>query len=248
MSDTEPAVATATLLAQGGGGGAIVPSINPATTYARDRDTYAPIDGRIYSRDHCPNYELPEQTLAALEGAQGCLLFSSGIAAGDALLRALLRPGDCLVLPRLGYFAIRKHAAAHAAHIDVEVEEYADLAELEALLRKRAAAGRVRLVWVETPSNPTWEVVDIGAVATLVGKHCPAAEVAVDATALTPLLCQPLKHGAHYVMHSATKYLNGHSDVVAGAVCCADSSTSGWAAVRSARLMGGAVLGPFEVG
>ena len=112
MSDAEPALATATLLAQGGGGGAIVPSINPATTYARDRDTYAPIDGRIYSRDHCPNYELPEQTLAALEGAQGCLLFSSGIAAADALLRALLRPGDCLVLPRLGYFAIRKHAAA----------------------------------------------------------------------------------------------------------------------------------------
>jgi cystathionine gamma-synthase len=112
MPDAEPAVATATLLAQGGGGGAIVPSINPATTYARDRDTYAPIDGRIYSRDHCPNYELPEQTLAALEGAQGCLLFSSGIAAADALLRALLRPGDCLVLPRLGYFAIRKHAAA----------------------------------------------------------------------------------------------------------------------------------------
>ena len=189
MSDTEPAaataVATATLLAQGGGGGAIAPSINPATTYARDRDTYAPIDGRIYSRDHCPNYELPEQTLAALEGAQGCLLFSSGIAAADALLRALLRPGDCLVLPRLGYFAIRKHAAAHAAHIDVEVEEYADLAELEALLRKRAAAGRVRLVWVETPSNPTWEVVDIGAVATLVGKHCPAAEVAVDATPIS---------------------------------------------------------------
>ena len=58
----------------------------------------------------------------------------------------------------------------------------------------------------------------------------------MDATALTPLLCQPLKHGAHFVMHSATKYLNGHSDVVAGAVCCADSSTSGWAAVRSARL------------
>ena len=58
----------------------------------------------------------------------------------------------------------------------------------------------------------------------------------MDATALTPLLCQPLKHGAHYVMHSATKYLNGHSDVVAGAVCCADSSTPGWAAVRSARL------------
>ena len=67
----------------------------------------------------------------------------------------------------------------------MEVEEYADLAELEALLRKRAAAGRVRLVWVETPSNPTWEVVDIRAVATLVGKHCPAAEVAVDATPIS---------------------------------------------------------------
>ena len=65
----------------------------------------------------------PEQVLATLEGAQGCLLFSSGIAAADAMLRALLKPGDCLVLPRLGYFAIRKHAAAHAAHINVEVRE-----------------------------------------------------------------------------------------------------------------------------
>ena len=117
------ALSPATLLAQGGGGTAIVPSINPATTYSRDRDTYAPIDGRIYSRDHCPNYDLPEQMLATLEGAQGCLLFSSGIAAADAMLRALLKPGDCLVLPRLGYFAIRKHAAAHAAHINVEVRE-----------------------------------------------------------------------------------------------------------------------------
>ena len=78
-----------------------------------------------------------------------------------------------------------------------QVEEYTDLADLEAVLKKRAAGGGgVRLVWIETPANPTWEVVDIGAVAALVGAHCPAAEVAVDATALTPLLCQPLKHGA----------------------------------------------------
>ena len=225
---------SATLLAQGGGGAEIVPSINPATTYPRDRDTYAPIDGRIYSRDHCPNYDLPEALLATLEGAEGCLLFSSGIAAADALLRALLKPGDCLVLPRLGYFAIRKHAAAHAAHINVEVEEYTDLADLEAVLRRRAAGGGVRLIWVETPANPTWEVVDIGAVAAL-AKLVPGAQVAVDATALTPLLCQPLKHGAHYVMHSATKYLNGHSDVVAGAVCCADSASAGWAAAQHAQ-------------
>ena len=77
------------------------------------------------------------------------------------------------------------------------MEEYSDLTDLEDVLKKRAAGGGgVRLVWVETPANPTWEVVDIGAVAALVGAHCPAAEVAVDATALTPLLCQPLKHGA----------------------------------------------------
>ena len=238
MSDD--ALAPGTLLAQGGGGAEIVPSINPATTYSRDRDTYAPVDGRVYSRDHCPNYDLPEQLLATLEGAQACLLFSSGIAAADALLRALLKPGDCLVLPRLGYFAIRKHAAAHAAHINVEVEEYTDLTELEAVLKKRATDGGVRLVWVETPANPTWEVVDINAVAALVRTHCPAAEVVVDATALTPLLCQPLKHGAHYVMHSATKYLNGHSDVVAGAVCCADSSSAGWTA--SLRMVRRVVL------
>ena len=75
------------------------------------------------------------------------------------------------------------------------MEEYTDLTDLEAVLKKKAG-GCVRLVWIETPANPTWEVVDIGAVAALVGTHCPAAEVAVDATALTPLLCQPLKHGA----------------------------------------------------
>jgi len=239
----------ATYLAHAGGGDEVVPAIIPATTFARDRDTYAPIDGRIYSRDHCPNYVQPEQLLARLEGAQECLLFASGMAACDVLLRAILKPGDCLVLPRAAYFNIRVHAAAHCAHFGIDVEEYTDLAELEQVLVRRAAdasLGGVRLVWIETPANPSWVVMDIARVAELTRTHAPGAEVVVDATSLTPLLCRPLDHGAHYVMHAATKYLNGHSDVVAGALGCADQASAGWAAVKRMRCMGGAVLGPFE--
>jgi cystathionine gamma-synthase len=103
--------------------------------------------------------------------------------------------------------------------------------------------GKTRLVWIETPANPTWLVTDIAAAATIA--HQAGAKLAVDNTAASPVLTRPIEHGADIVMHSATKYLNGHSDVLAGALVTSRDDEF-WKRVKAVRTMGGAVLGPFE--
>ena len=240
----EPRLRPETLAAQALGwddpaSGAIVPPIQPSTTYAR-----APGDrgraGRMYTRDANPTYDQAEALLAALEGGESCLLFSSGMAAASTLFQAL-GPGDHVVLPEVMYHGVRTWAKAHGAHWGLEFDFVpgGDLAALEAAMRP----GRTRLVWVETPCNPTWEVTDIAAVAAIA--HAAGARLAVDSTAATPVLTRPIAHGADVVMHSATKYLNGHSDVLAGALVTARDDGP-WARVRALRHDAGAVLGPFE--
>ncbi len=217
----------------------IVSPIHVATTYERGTDGTYP-GGRIYSRADNPTYDTPEALIAALENAKAALLFSSGQAASAAVFQAL-NPGDGAVVPRNMYWAFRKWLLEFAAPrgLRVELYENSSLDDLAAKVR----SVKPRVIWVETPANPTWDVTDIAAAAALAREA--DAVLAVDNTVGTPLLTRPVELGAGLVMHSATKYLNGHSDVIAGALATAADDEL-WQRIRYVRGAGGAVLGPFE--
>jgi cystathionine gamma-synthase len=219
--------------------GAIIPPIHPSTTYERDADLgYS--RGACYSRADNPTYAVAANTLTALEGGAASLLFASGMAAATAVFQAL-DPGDHVVAPSIMYWALRAWLLGAATRwgLDVELVDTADLAAVKAALRP----GKTKLVWLETPANPLWIVSDIAAIADLA--HGAGARLAVDSTIATPVLTRPLALGADLVMHSATKYLNGHSDVVAGALTCAREDDF-WARIGLAQAQNGGVLGPFE--
>jgi cystathionine gamma-synthase len=220
--------------------GGIVPPIQLSTTYARD-DHYQLIGGRTYARDENPIFETVERVLAALEGGTGALVFASGMAAATSAIRSLVAPGDHIVTARVGYFAIRNWIERFGATwgVAVDVVDTTDLAAVRGALRP----GKTKLVWFETPANPTWDVADIAAISELA--HAAGARVAVDSTCATPVHTRPLALGADLVMHSATKYLGGHSDVLAGALVTARDDDS-WAAIKQTRHDEGAVLGPVE--
>ena len=152
-----------------------------------------------------------------------------------------LAPGACALVPRNMYWAFRKWLLEFAAPWGLAIEFY-DNASIDDLAEK-ARARRPRLIWIETPANPTWDITDIAAASAIAREV--GAIVAVDSTAATPLLTRPLELGADLVMHSATKYLNGHSDVIAGALATARDDEL-WQRIRYLRGGGGAVLGPLE--
>ena len=217
----------------------IVPPIHTATTYERGADNTYP-GGRVYSRADNPTYDQAEALIASLEDAAAAMLFASGQAAAAAVFQSLA-PGDRVLAPRRMYWALRKWLLEFAVPWGLEVELYenASIDDLATKARER----RTRLIWIETPANPTWDVTDIAA-AGEIGRQANAL-VAVDSTAATPILTRPLELGAQIVMHSATKYLNGHSDVIAGALATSRDDEL-WQRIRYARGGGGAVLGPFE--
>ena len=231
----------ATLAAQGVGATTmphrdIVPPIHMASTFERDPDGSLP-GGRIYARDLSPAYDPAEALLCRLEGGAAAALFASGMAAASAVLLAL-KPGMRIVAPRDMYWSLRNWLVSFTGNWGLTLDFYADSDELAALLARPAD-----LVWVETPANPTWEVLDIAQAA---GRaHAAGARLVVDSTVSTPVFTQPLALGADIVMHSATKYLNGHSDVVAGALITR-AEDDFWSRIRTARQNGGAVPGPFE--
>lgn len=218
----------------------LVPSLHPSASYERAPDGSYP-GGHSYSRDQNPTFDAPEALLARLEGGEQALLFASGMAAATTVFETLPR-GAHVLIPRCMYWTIRGWLRALHERGAVEVGEYdgTDPDDLGARLRP----GRTALVWVETPSNPLGEITDIAAVSERA--HEAGALVVADGTAATPALCRPLSLGVDIVMHSATKQLNGHADVLAGALVCADASTPTWAAIQHERGYRGAVLGPFE--
>jgi cystathionine gamma-synthase len=218
---------------------AVIPPIHLSTTFERAADGSFP-DGRGYIRTDSPTVEHPERLLAALEGGETALVFSSGMAAGMTVFRTVLRPGDHAVIPEAMYYALRVGVLEWAARWGVEVDQV-DMSDLEAL-GTILQAGRTRLVWVETPANPSWEVTDIAAVAGLA--HRAGALVVADSTVATPVLTRPLELGADLVMHSATKYLNGHCDVLAGALVGRHGEL--WRHLADARRVDGAMPGPFD--
>ena len=244
MPTDQPKLHPETLAAQGMGEVAdpyrdIVPPIYVSTTYERGADGAFP-GGRVYSRADNPSYDPAEALIASLEGAAAALLFASGQAAAGAVFQALT-PGACVLAPRHMYWALRKWLLEFAVPWGLALEFYdnASLSELAALTQRL----RPRLIWIETPANPTWEITDIAA-ASAIGREAGAI-VAVDSTTATPLLTRPLELGAHLVMHSATKYLNGHSDVIAGALATAHDDEL-WQRIRYLRSGCGAVPGPVE--
>ena len=243
MSDT-PCLHAETRAAQAGGfldpvDGSLVPPIRPGTTYARDTD-YALPAGLSYARDHNPTFTHAERLLADLEGGAEALLLPSGMAAVASVFRTLA-PGDHVLAPRAMYYGVRRWLTGFGRRWGVAVEFYpsGDEEQIAALLRP----GQTRLVWAETPANPSWEVTDLARAATLA--HEAGAQLVVDSTVATPVHTRPIEHGADIVMHSATKYLNGHGDVVAGALVCAAPDPR-WAAIRADRAEAGAIPGPFD--
>ncbi|HYD68710.1 PLP-dependent aspartate aminotransferase family protein [Azospirillum sp.] len=219
--------------------GAVIPPIHPATTYIRDPDN-AYSRGRVYARADNPTFDAAAQTLSALEGGADTLLFASGMAAATAVFQAL-DPGDHVVVPTVMYWALRNWLHGFATRWGVRVQGV-DTSDLDAL-RAAVRPGETRLVWVETPANPLWTVTDIAAAAQIA--HAAGARLAVDSTVATPVHTRPLDLGADVVMHSASKYLNGHSDVIAGTLTTARKDEA-WGRIKAVQTQVGGIIGPFE--
>jgi cystathionine gamma-synthase len=213
--------------------------VHIATTFARDTDNQYR-RGYCYGRADNATVRQVEGVLAGLEQGAASLLLASGMAAATTAFLALQRPAH-VVAPTVMYWGLRQWLTEEAPGHGLDVT-FVDAGDTDALGRA-IQPGRTRLVWVETPSNPTWAITDIAEAARRA--HAAGALLAIDSTVPTPVLTRPLALGADVVAHSATKYLNGHSDVVAGAlVFAAQNGTYD----RAARLRGmlGAIIGPFE--
>jgi cystathionine gamma-synthase len=219
--------------------GAVVPPIYQVSTYRQD-GVARPRGGWEYSRSGNPTRAALEACLAALEGGTRGFAFASGLAASDTLVRAACRPGDHVVIPADAYGGTYRLFAGVLQRWGVEYTpvDMADVAALQAALRQPT-----RMVWCETPTNPLLGIADITVVAD--AAHAAGALLVVDNTFASPYLQRPLALGADAVVHSTTKYLGGHSDVVGGAVvvgAVADLADS----IGYHQNAMGAVAGPFD--
>ena len=213
----------------------VSPAIHMATTYHRPQTGETP-----YIRDDHPGLLPAEEVINHLEDGAGCLLFSSGMAACTAPFLAL-RAGDHIIAPKVMYWGLRNWLRDYCQTWGIDLD-FVDIG-IPGSFQRALKPGKTRLVWLETPANPTWEITDIEVTAR--AAHQAGALVAVDSTVATPLLTKPLKSGADLVVHSATKYLNGHSDVLAGAVVTA-SDNEFWQRIVAWRRSQGAIPGSFE--
>ena len=185
----------------------LVPPIHPSASYERAEDGSYP-GGHSYSRDQNPTYDQVEALLAALEGGAEALLFASGMAAATTLFETL-ETGAHVIAPQQMYWTIRLWLTdlASRGRIELDFVPNGDPDALRAALRP----GSTRLVWVETPSNPLCAITDIASSAEIA--HAAGARLVADGTLATPALTRPLDLGADWVMHSATKQLNGHAEL-----------------------------------
>ncbi|MFD5698860.1 cystathionine gamma-synthase [Streptomyces lasiicapitis] len=218
--------------------GAVVPPIYQVSTYKQD-GVGGLRGGYEYSRSANPTRTALEENLAALEGGRRGLAFASGLAAEDCLLRTLLGPGDHVVIPNDAYGGTFRLFDKVVSRWGVEwsVADTSDPASVRAAITPRTKA-----VWVETPSNPLLGITDIEATAQIAREA--GARLVVDNTFASPYLQQPLALGADVVVHSLTKYMGGHSDVVGGALVVDDADLGEELAYHQNAM--GAVAGPFD--
>ncbi len=236
----------ATIAAQAAGAvdpasGGVVPPVQFATTYLRDENYDLVNPDNVYLRSHNENTRVAERILNALEGAEETLIFPSGMAAIAAVFRTVPNGASVVVQSQIYWgttkwirdFCTRRQIALH------EVDA-SDLDAFAALCR----AEKPDLCLIETPSNPWLRITDISGAAA--AAHEVGATLVVDSTAASPVLSHPLEHGADIVMHSATKGINGHSDVLAGSLATNDAGAPRWQMIRDDRNEAGAVIGPME--
>ena len=218
--------------------GAVMPPIYATSTYAQSSPGVH--QGFEYSRTHNPTRFAYERCVAALEGGSRGFAFASGMAATATLLELLDSGDHVLAMDDLygGSYRLFERVRRRSAGLDFSFVDMTDPALFEAALTPKT-----KLVWIETPTNPLLKIVDIAAIAAIAHRH--GALVVVDNTFASPMLQRPLQLGADIVMHSATKYLNGHSDMVGGMVVVGDDADL---AERMAFLQNsaGAVQGPFD--
>jgi cystathionine gamma-synthase len=219
--------------------GAVVPPIYTSTTYARDAN-YVPKLEENYIRNGSPTLWQAEAAIAALEQGGEALLFASGMAAITTLCETIPH-GAHVVAPEVMYYGTRDwlKRLEGLGRIGLTLFDPRNEAALAASLQP----GKTDLVWIETPLNPTWDVIDIAAAAQ--SAHAAGAILAVDATATAAVTTRPLNLGADIVFHSATTYLNGHSDVLAG-VLVARARTGRWNEIAMLRTKMGSPLPPLE--
>jgi cystathionine gamma-synthase len=218
--------------------GAVVPPIYQTSTYAQDA-VGAPREGYEYSRTQNPTRDALQECLAALEGGRRGLAFASGLAAEDTLLRTVCAPGDHVVIPDDAYGGTYRLFGKVAQRWGLTFTP-ARISDVDAV--RAAMTPATKIVWVETPTNPLLGIADLSALAGVA--HDRGALLAVDNTFASPYLQQPLAHGADVVIHSTTKYVGGHSDVIGGAlVVSADGLGQELAFHQNAM---GAVGGPFD--
>lgn len=218
--------------------GGVAPAIHPSTTFVHG-PAGEPLHGRIYIRDGNPTEARLEAALAALDGGASALAFASGSAAATALLLAL-PTGATVVFHHDLYHGIRELGREWLPRWGGRAR-FVDFASADG--RAEAAAAGAALWWVETPSNPRLEIVDLAELAG--AAHAAGARLAVDGTFATPALQQPLALGADVVLHSTTKYLGGHSDVLGGALVFAAGAAELAAGAARVRHTLGAVASPF---
>lgn len=218
---------------------AITPPIHVSSTYLRDEDNQYR-SGRVYARADNPSFDQAEAVISQLERGTSSLLFASGMAAATAVFLALA-PGDQVLAPKVMYWSLRNWLTGFATHwgLQVVLVDMTDPAAVQAAI----VPGKTRLVWIETPANPLWTITDIEATAAIA--HAAGAVLAVDSTVASPVLTRPLELGADIVMHAATKYLNGHSDLIAGVLVTREDNAL-WQRIRAVRAQVGGTLGSFE--
>jgi methionine-gamma-lyase len=199
--------------------GASAPNIVMSTTFIASPDASFSVEGMeenapfIYSRWGNPTVDQLEKKLAALEGAESCIAFASGMAAISALFLHALSAGDHLVMSDIAYAAAAEMTNELLPRLGIKVTKV-NLSDLDEL--RAALTPRTRLVYAETPCNPLLRLIDIAAVAEIV--HAAGTKLVVDSTFATPIATRPLAFGADYVVHSLTKYIGGHGDAIGGAL------------------------------
>ena len=242
----KPNLHPATIAAQAAGvidpaSGGVVPPVQFATTYLRD-ENYALVNpDNVYLRSHNENTRVAERILNALEGAEETLIFPSGMAAIAAVFRTVPNGARVVVQSQI-YWGTTKWIRDFCARRQISLHEV-DASDLDAFATL-CRAEKPDLCLIETPSNPWLRITDIAGAAA--AAHEVGATLVVDSTAASPVLSHPLEHGADIVMHSATKGINGHSDVLAGSLATNDAGAGRWQMIRDDRNEAGAVIGPME--